>query len=100
LGLDEKIQGMIHNHIGAGVTKDEAKKLGLPAEDHLPRTLMERIVCHSDTLVGECKRKNLKEAVDKMRRIGAHAGAERMIRLHNDLEKELGIDIDDLLPSS
>lgn len=98
IGLDDRILGMIHNHIGAGVTRKEAVELGLPDEDHLPMTLAERIVCHADTLVGDRKRKTLEEAVDKLRRKGAHAGAERMIRLHHDLEEELGIDIDALLP--
>jgi uncharacterized protein (TIGR00295 family) len=98
LGLDIRIQGMIHNHIGAGVTSLEAKELGLPEEDHLPSTLMERIVCHADTLVGNRNRKTLINAVDKLKSVGALAGAERMIKLHDDLEKELGIDIDGLLP--
>lgn len=97
LGLDSRIVGMIHNHIGAGVTKKEALEIGLPGEDHLPLTLMERIVCHADSLVGARKRRSLEDAVERLRLVGAVDGAERMIRLHNDLEEELGIDIDDLL---
>ena len=92
--LDERLVGMIHNHIGAGVTSDEAASIGLPPIDHLPTTLMERVVCHADTLVGENRRRSLKEAVKKLLDKGAEAGARRVIELHERLEEELGIDID------
>ncbi|MGA1848442.1 MAG: HDIG domain-containing metalloprotein [Thermoplasmatota archaeon] len=97
LGLDERIVSMIHNHIGAGVTAEEAAGLGLSREDHIPSTLMERIVCHADNLTGERKRRSLEKAVDRLRAKGAHAAAERMIKLHLGLERELGIDIDALV---
>jgi len=97
LGLDERLVGMIHNHIGAGVTAAEASKLGLPPEDHIPLTLMERIVCHADSLVGDRRRKTLSEAEGKLRKKGADAGADRMLKLHEELENELGIDIDRLV---
>ncbi len=97
LGLDERIVSMIHNHIGAGVTAEEAGELGLGREDHIPSTLMERIVCHADNLTGERKRRPLEEAVDRLRAKGAHAAAGRMVQLHLGLERELGIDIDVLL---
>ncbi|MFW3145242.1 MAG: HDIG domain-containing metalloprotein [Thermoplasmatota archaeon] len=97
LGLDERIVSMVHNHIGAGVTAEEAAALGLEMEDHIPLTLMERIVCHADNLVGERRRRPLSAAVEKLRRKGAFEGAERMERLHAILEDELGIDIDMLV---
>lgn len=97
LGLDERLVSMVHNHIGAGVTAGEAAELGLKEEDHIPQTLMERIVCHADNLVGERSRRPLSSAVDKLRKKGAFRGAERMELLHARLEEELGIDIDVLV---
>lgn len=98
LGLDERLIGVIHNHIGAGVTADEAGSIGLPPEDHIPETWEEKMVCHADSLVGSRRRKSLSEAVRKLRDIGAEAGARRMIELHKEIEEFLGIDIDSLLP--
>ena len=97
LGLDPAIQGMIRNHIGAGVTAEEAADLGLEKEDHIPTTWEEKIVCHADSLVGNRHRIPLEEAVKKLRDKGAYGGASRMEKLHKELEGFLGIDIDDLL---
>ncbi|MBN1538806.1 MAG: HDIG domain-containing protein [Candidatus Thermoplasmatota archaeon] len=95
--LDERLVRMIHCHIGAGLTAPEAILLGLPDEDHLPGTLMERIVCHADSLVSGRKRRTLAEAEKKLRDKGANAGADRMLVMHRELEDELGIDIDELV---
>jgi HD superfamily phosphodiesterase len=89
---------IIHNHIGAGVPRDEAVALGLPPEDFMPHTLEERIVCHSDNLVGSRGRHPLERSVQRLRDKGAYAAADRMIALHLDLESKLGIDIDALIP--
>jgi uncharacterized protein len=97
LNFDERLVGIIHNHIGAGITAREAAKLGLPEEDHLPLKWEEKIVCHADSLVGNRSRRTLSEAVDKLRSKGAQKGAERMENLHLELENFLGIDIDELL---
>ncbi|MGA1822123.1 MAG: tRNA (cytidine(56)-2'-O)-methyltransferase [Thermoplasmatota archaeon] len=97
LGLDDRLIGIIHNHIGAGVTAEEAMAIGLPPEDHIPGSWEEKIVCHADSLVGSRRRKTLSEAVNKLREIGADAGADRMMALHRELEDFLGIDIDSLL---
>jgi hypothetical protein len=88
---------MIHNHIGAGVTAEEAVDLGLMEEDHIPSTLMERIVCHADNLTGESRRRPLEDALERLRVKGADAAVERMVELHLGLERDLGIDIDALV---
>ncbi len=51
IGLNEKLGSIIERHIGAGITKNEALALGLPAKDYLPLTLEEKIVAHADNLV-------------------------------------------------
>ena len=38
-------------HIGAGLTKEEAKGLGLPEGDYLPETLEEKVVTYADKLI-------------------------------------------------
>jgi tRNA (cytidine56-2'-O)-methyltransferase len=98
LGLDERIISIIHNHPGAGIPAEEAELLGLPKEDHIPLTLEEKIVCHSDNLVGSRKRRALLVPLERLREKGAQSAASRMQALHLELENILGIDIDELLP--
>ena len=51
LGLDDRICHIVERHIGAGLTADERRTLGLPAADRLPVTLEEKIVAHADNMV-------------------------------------------------
>jgi len=50
MGLDE-FAWFAENHLGAGIPAREAKELGLPARDFMPRTLEEKIVSYADKLV-------------------------------------------------
>ncbi len=37
-------------HIAAGLTREEAKSLGLPEKDYMPQTIEEKVVAHADNL--------------------------------------------------
>jgi uncharacterized protein len=88
LGLDKKLVAIIRNHIGAGITKEEAVSLGLPEEDFLPRTLEEKIVAHADNLIKGTERISIEKRAAKMRKKGASpASVQRVL----DLAEELGI---------
>lgn len=50
-GVDETIVKIAERHFSAGMTAEEAKKLGLPAKDYIPVTLEEKIVSFADNLV-------------------------------------------------
>jgi uncharacterized protein (TIGR00295 family) len=50
-GIDKRILSIVQKHIGTGITKEEAKKLGLPSGDYIPQTAEEIIVSYSDNLV-------------------------------------------------
>ncbi len=50
-GLSDKLVNIVERHIGAGITMEEAQRLGLPAKDYLPVTIEEKIVAHADNLV-------------------------------------------------
>ncbi|MBE0523466.1 MAG: TIGR00295 family protein [Methanosarcinales archaeon] len=52
-GLSERLIGIIINHIGAGITDEEAGKMGLPPGNYMPVTLEEKIVAHADNLVND-----------------------------------------------
>ena len=51
LNFPSEIVNITIKHIGAGLPPDEAKILGLPPGDYMPRTLEEKIVAQADNLI-------------------------------------------------
>jgi len=93
LGLSENIVKIIERHIGAGLPAEEAKKLGLPAKDYIPLTLEEKIVCHADNLIDNCKRQPIEHGVARALNGGYKDYADRLIKLHRELSEICKIDL-------
>lgn len=93
LGLPQSIIYIVERHLGAGIPKDEAEKLGLPPKDYMPQTLEEKIVCHADNLINNCKRQNIENEVKRVLREGHRKYAERLVKLHKELSDICGIDL-------
>ena len=87
LGLDPRIVQIIKCHIGGGISRTEAKDLGLPDDDYIPVTIEEKIVAHCDNLmrgtewisVDECifrmrSRNMSKESIDRVRALADEVG--------------------------
>jgi len=96
LNLPDKIINIIERHIGAGIPKEEAKKLGLPYKDYIPLILEEKIVCHADNLINDCKRQNIEKEVEKALRNGQKNYAERLEMLHKELSGICGINLNQI----
>lgn len=47
-GFPDSVVNLVERHIGAGITADEAVKLGLPKKDYIPETLEEKILSYAD----------------------------------------------------
>lgn len=73
-------------HLGAGITKKEAKKLGLPLKNYVPRTKEEKIIAHADNLVFGNKIGTLKMAVERFSRELGEGYAKRVKRLSDEIE--------------
>lgn len=91
--LPEEIISIIERHIGAGLTKEDAKKLGLPIKNYLPLTIEEKIVCHADKLIGSFERQKLSKAIENLEKVNNKA-VERLKKLHEELSEMAGIDLD------
>lgn len=67
--LDPRVLSIVRNHIGTGIEKEEAIKLGLPSGEYIPQTIEEILVSYSDNLAfGKKKRtfnEGLKEFISK-----------------------------------
>ncbi len=85
-GLDERLVNIIERHIGAGIDREEAKSLGLPAKDYLPSTLEEKIVAHADNLVSGTGVVSLDETVSGLRKKQL---GEKIIQRIIDLDAEI-----------
>jgi len=87
LGLPEPVALIIERHAGGGIPKEEAKKLGWPAKDYLPKTLEEKIVCYADKRVERLRivsiEKTIKSyAVDLGKN---HPAIKRIWELHREI---------------
>ncbi len=63
-GFSEEICKIAKNHVGAGIDKEEAVKLGLPAEDFIPENLEEKIVSYADNLAAGDKIRTFEETLN------------------------------------
>jgi tRNA (cytidine56-2'-O)-methyltransferase len=97
LGLPDAVVLIIERHIGAGIPKDQAVQLGLPARDFVPETIEEKIVAHADNLIAGGRRVTVQETVANLTRKGLTDAAERMKKMHSELSEAAGIDIDSVV---
>ncbi len=89
-GVDRTVVEIIRKHVGAGLAPEEAKRLGLPELDYIPRTLDERIVCFADKLVDSNKVRPFDVEVHRFT-VKAH-DVVRLLALKRRLQEELGED--------
>ena len=87
---------IVERHIGAGITADEAGRLGLPFRDYIPATLEQKVVSHADNLIAAYKRQTSAEHQGSMRAKGLGEQADRAAELHRELSELCGYDLDDL----
>lgn len=97
LGLPAELVEIIRKHTGAGLDELDIEEFGLPQGDYIPRTVEEKIVAHSDNMVSDNKVVTHMHSVDKLRMKGSKRGAEKIERLHLELSKMYGEDLDVLV---
>ena len=78
MNIDHRIVGIVMKHTGAGITKEEARKLSLPDLDYIPRTLEEMIVAHADNLVIGNRYAHVEVIQEMYRKKGLLEAAERL----------------------
>jgi uncharacterized protein len=85
-GIEPEISEIIKRHIGAGISNEEARSLGLPEDDYFPRSLEEKIVAHADNLVKGTSRITVAERTELMRK---QEVPENVIQRVNKLAEEV-----------
>lgn len=94
LGLSPKIVEIIRKHTGAGLDQQDIDEMNLPQGDYMPKTVEEKIVAHSDNMVSDNMVVSHMHSVDKLLMKGSRRGAEKIERLHLELSKLYGEDLD------
>lgn len=96
LGLPESLVMIIQKHVGAGITPENARDLGLPPLDYVPSTLEEMIVCHADNLVDDDKVITSQDAYLDYAGKGLEEQGRRMLDMHRTLSEACGMDVDEI----
>ncbi|MEM2176681.1 MAG: TIGR00295 family protein [Archaeoglobaceae archaeon] len=98
--MDEKIVKIAARHFSAGITAEEAKKLGLPERDYMPETPEEKVVSFADNLTFGSKIRDFESFLKRLDAIDASnpglrwftkATRERAIKMKDEIEKISGM---------
>ena len=74
-------------HIGAGLTKQEAKKCGIPPKDYFPKSLEEKIIANADNLIDGIHSVQIGATIQKLRDDGvSEESIERVSELYQEIE--------------
>lgn len=85
-GLKEHAR-ICERHIAAGLSKEEAKRFGLPPKEYIPQTLEEKIIADADNLVAGTHPVQIGETIQKLRRDGVPEEAvKRVSELYQEIE--------------
>lgn len=89
LNLDERLVLIIERHIGAGITQDGAKALGLEDKSYVPESIEEKIVAHADNLIVGTGMVSLDTRIEMMKNRGVDKDSLiRVIELANEMMEE------------
>jgi uncharacterized protein (TIGR00295 family) len=89
-GVDDDVVEIVYRHVGAGISPEEARALGFPDRDYIPRTLEQRIVCFSDKMVDSSKVRPFEEEVKRF--LAKKHDVPRLLALKEGLAGDLGVD--------
>jgi len=83
-----KLARICETHIGAGISRNEAMKLGLGDKDYIPETIEEKIIAHADNLTSGTRDIKIEETIEKFKsRLGPeHPAIKRIIELNDFIE--------------
>jgi len=89
-GVNVKVVDAVRRHVGAGISPEEARSLGLPDLDYIPRSLEERIVCFADKMVDGDTVRPFSVEVERFVRKGHDV--PRLLALKDSLQRDIGAD--------
>lgn len=87
-GFPEELVSIVEKHIYAGISADEAKDLGLPSRDYIPKTYEEKIVAYADNISKTNELLTLEQVLNRFKRFlpDSHSILVRVRELHDEIE--------------
>jgi uncharacterized protein len=87
-GLTEELAQIAESHLFGGITKYEAKELGLPFQDYLPVTLEEKIITYADNISKKEPLLSIDEVIERYSKYlnKSHPILKRVRLLHAEVE--------------
>jgi uncharacterized protein len=88
LGYSNELVRIIERHIGAGISAQEAERLGLPKKDFFPETPEEKIVSYADNLTYGVRQMSFSGALERFRTVLGpdHEGIGLFTRQHAEIQ--------------
>ncbi|MCW3991380.1 MAG: TIGR00295 family protein [Candidatus Bathyarchaeota archaeon] len=92
MSLTEPLARIIERHVGAGITEEEAERIGLSGGSYVPETLEEKIVAYADKLIEGNRQVDIEVTVEKFARElgGDHPALDRLRALHEEVVSLIG----------
>ncbi|MEM3666971.1 MAG: HDIG domain-containing protein [Candidatus Bathyarchaeia archaeon] len=91
LNLPETVISIIKRHVGGGITRGEAKKLGWPKDIYTPQTIEEKIVSYADKLIEGSRRIPIERTIEVFSKKKLPPSAiARIRRLHREMSTLIG----------
>jgi len=92
MSLPEPLARIIERHVGAGITAEEAERIGLSGGSYVPETLEEKIVAYADKLIEGNRQVDIEVTVEKFARElgGDHPALDRLRALHEEVVSLIG----------
>jgi len=93
-GLPDSVVSIIERHVGGGITREEASKLGWPPKSYVPETLEEKIVCYADKLIEGNRKVPVQITIAKLaQELGDdHPAISRIQELHKHFSSLVKVD--------
>jgi uncharacterized protein len=89
-GLPESVISIIKRHVGGGITRNEAKKLGWKDDIYIPSTFEEKIVCYADKLIENSKSAPIENTIKKLIKENKIEASNRVKKLYEELTTLIG----------
>lgn len=91
-GLPNSVIRIIERHVGGGIDREEAEKLGWPPKSYIPQTLEEKIVAYADKQIEGRRRAPIERAIKKLsKELGSeHPSIKRLRKLHEEFLSLIG----------
>ncbi len=88
MGFGDRVVRVIEKHAGAGIPREEAVRLGLPARDFIPGEPEEIIVSYADNLINGEVVRSFDQALEAFKNMLGpdHPAIDRFIAMHELIE--------------